>query len=63
MKETYKEDLEGVLAAYPIDVSGIRTESYKQKKGVWWIKTPEGYRILKKHSNSDRILAFTMSST
>lgn len=33
MKETYKEDLEGVLAAYPIDVSGIRTESLQTKEG------------------------------
>ncbi|NLX86261.1 MAG: CotS family spore coat protein [Clostridiales bacterium] len=62
MKETYQEDLKGVLAAYPIDVLSIRTESYKQKKGVWWIKTPEGYRILKKHSNSDRTLDFIIAA-
>lgn len=62
MKETYQEDLKGILAAYPIKVTGIRTESYKDKKGVWWINTPEGYRILKKHSNSAKTLDFIIAA-
>ncbi len=62
MKDAYKEDLKGVLAAYPIEVTGIRTESYKEKKGVWWIETPGGYKILKKHSNSDKTLDFIIAA-
>ncbi|MDD2574392.1 MAG: CotS family spore coat protein [Bacillota bacterium] len=62
MKERYQEDLEGVLSQYPVRVTGIRTESYKEKKGVWWIETPGGYKILKKHSNSDKTLYFIIAA-
>lgn len=57
-----EEDLYKVLEKYSIDVISIRTESYKDKKGVWWIETPEGYKILKKHANSDRILEFIIAA-
>ncbi|QUI24237.1 CotS family spore coat protein [Vallitalea pronyensis] len=44
------EDLSKVLSAYDMEVLRIRNENYKVKKGVWWIETPEGYKILKKNS-------------
>jgi spore coat-associated protein S len=62
MAEAYKEDLESILVRYDIEVIDIRTESYKNKKGVWWIKTPGGYSILKKHSNSDKTLDFIIAA-
>lgn len=62
MAEVYGEDLTGILKDYPIEVTDIRTESYKKKKGVWWIKTPGGYRILKKHPNSDKTLDFVLAA-
>ncbi len=62
MPEIYQEDLASILKNYTIDVIDIRTESYKNKKGVWWIRTSEGYKILKKHSNSDRTLDFIIAA-
>lgn len=47
------EPLEEILREYPIEVLGIKNESYKEKKGVWWIQTPKGNKILKKISNSE----------
>lgn len=44
------EDLTKVLEQYNIKVLQIRNENYKVKKGVWWIQTPDGYKILKKNS-------------
>lgn len=55
-------DIMTVLEQYDIEVAGIKTESYKEKKGVWWIDTPQGYRILKKHSNSKETVEFIISS-
>lgn len=62
MPGTFEEDLYKVLEKYSIDVLSIRTESYKEKKGVWWIETSEGYKILKKHANSDRTLEFIIAA-
>jgi len=56
------EPLQEVLAKYPYAVKGIRTESYKEKKGVWWIKTEQGMKILKKHPNSEPMLLFLLSA-
>ena len=56
------EDLRKVLDEYDIKVLDIKTESYKEKKGVWWIHTSEGYRILKKQSNSKETLEFITSA-
>ncbi len=56
------EPLKDVLSHYNIDVIGIKNESYKDKKGVWWIQTPKGYKILKKVSNSESTLKFTISA-
>lgn len=56
------EPLKEVLSHYDINVIGIKNESYKDKKGVWWIQTPKGYKILKKISNSESTLKFTISA-
>jgi len=56
------EPLNEVLEKYPYTVKGIRTESYKQKKGVWWIETTKGIKILKKHPNSEPMLHFLLSA-
>lgn len=54
------EPLDLVLGNYPVKVIDIRNESYKDKKGVWWIKTTDGMRILKKISNSEETLKFIL---
>ncbi len=56
------EPLSEVLEKYPYTVKSIRTESYKQKKGVWWVETTEGMKILKKHPNSEPLLQFLLSA-
>lgn len=60
MAITANEPLDMVLSNYSIKVLDIRNESYKDKKGVWWIKTSEGMRILKKISNSEETLKFIL---
>ncbi|TYQ15536.1 UNVERIFIED_CONTAM: spore coat-associated protein S [Acetivibrio alkalicellulosi] len=57
-----KEPLEIVLSNYNITVTKIRNESYKEKKGVWWIHTSEGFKILKKISNSEDTLKYIISA-
>jgi spore coat-associated protein S len=47
MMNRNSEPLTEVLEKYPFTVKGIRTESYKDKKGVWWVETTEGMKILK----------------
>lgn len=56
------EPLNEVLERFPYTVKGIRTESYKEKKGVWWIDTDKGMKILKKHPNSEAILQFLLAA-
>lgn len=56
------EPLNEVLVKYPYTVEGIRTESYKQKKGVWWVETTKGMKILKKQPNSESMLHFLLSA-
>ncbi|NLK86305.1 MAG: CotS family spore coat protein [Clostridiaceae bacterium] len=60
MAYTANEPLDYVLSQYPFKVSDIRNESYKDKKGVWWIKTDKGMYILKKMSNSEEIIRFLL---
>ena len=60
MAITSNEPLDLVLSNYPVKVLDIRNESYKDKKGVWWIKTTDGMRILKKISNSEETLKFIL---
>ena len=56
------EPLDTVLSRYNIDVTGIRNESYKEKKGVWRIRTSQGLKILKKVSYSEETLWFIMDA-
>ncbi len=56
------EDLTKVLNEYAIKVLHIKNENYKVKKGVWWIETPEGYKILKKNSIECKKLDFIISA-
>lgn len=56
------EPLEQVLECYPLKTLEIRNESYKDKKGVWWVKTDSGMKILKKISNSEETLKFILDA-
>lgn len=58
----FNEPMDLVLGYYPVKVLNIRNESYKDKKGVWWIKTPDGMKILKKVSNSEETLNFILDA-
>ena len=62
IKDLNSEPLNEVLEKYPFSINSIRTESYKQKKGVWWVDTTEGMKILKKHPNSEPMLLFLLSA-
>ncbi len=56
------EPLSEVLNKYPYTVKGIRMESYKKKKGVWWVDTTKGMKVLKKHPNSESMLVFLLAA-
>ncbi len=62
IKDINAEPIDEVLNQYPYSVNGIRTESYKQKKGVWWVDTTSGMKILKKHPNSESMLLFILAA-
>ena len=62
MTDISREPINEVLSNYDIKVEGIRNESYKDKKGVWWVQTPQGYKILKKISNSEDTLKYILSA-
>ncbi|QEK13536.1 CotS family spore coat protein [Crassaminicella thermophila] len=56
------KEIKTVLKEYDITVLNIKTESYKGKKGVWWIKTQKDYKILKKQAYSDKTLEFIIAA-
>ncbi|SNS30190.1 spore coat-associated protein S [Anaerovirgula multivorans] len=58
----FNEEIKEALQQYDITVVGIKNESYKDKKGVWWIQTPAGYKILKKQSQSSDTLNFILDA-
>lgn len=62
MNPNNNEPLDIVLSNYPIKVLEIKNESYKDKKGVWWVKTNKGMFILKKISNSEDTLRFILDA-
>lgn len=62
MKKEILEDVQQVLKEYNIDILSIKTESYKEKKGVWWISTPDGQKILKKQAYPYRTLEFIIAA-
>jgi CotS family spore coat protein len=57
-----QEPLRDILNFYDIKVSNIRNETYKDKKGVWWIDTDKGLKVLKKISNSEQTLKYIIST-
>ena len=57
-----EENMTIILAQYDINVTNIRNECNKGKKAVWWIKTPHGDKILKKHSCSAKTLEFILAA-
>lgn len=60
MSSAVNEPLDIVLSKYPLKILDIKNESYKGKKGVWWISTDRGMKILKKVSASEETLKFTI---
>ena len=62
MPSERREPLDEVLKHYTLDVLDIRNESYKEKKGVWWVRTTSGMKILKKVSSSEQTLRFTLDA-
>jgi CotS family spore coat protein len=62
LQTAFDEPIDIVLSHYPGKVLDISNESYKDKKGVWWIKTPGGMKILKKVSNSEETLRFILDA-
>lgn len=62
MNTAVNEPLEQVLAEYDVKVSKITLETYKEKKGVWWIHTDRGKYILKKMPMSSDRLLFVLSA-
>lgn len=62
MKNQNQEPLEQVLNNFDINVQSIRSETYKDKKAVWWIETDKGLMVLKKISNSEQTLKFIISA-
>lgn len=60
--EDTREPLNEVLGNYDIKVTGIRNETYKDKKGVWWIQTASGQKVLKKISNSESTFKYIISA-
>jgi CotS family spore coat protein len=62
VKSMPSENLLGVLENYDVKVKDIKNENYKVKKGVWWIQTNEGYKILKKNSIPKEKLDFIIAA-
>jgi spore coat-associated protein S len=57
-----EENINLILSQYDITVTNIRNECNKGKKAVWWIKTLNGDKILKKHSCSAKTLEFILAA-
>ena len=56
------KEIEKVLSKYDVSVIDVKLESYKDKKGVWWINTQSGTKILKKQPNSEKTIEFVISA-
>ena len=62
MSPISQEPIKEVLSNYNFKVLSINNENYKEKKGVWWVKTTVGDKILKKVSCSEQTLKFLLSA-
>ena len=56
------ENINSILSQYNIHTLDVEKKSDKGKKAVWWIKTTEGDKVLKKHSCSSKTLEFILSA-
>jgi len=56
------DNINSILSQYNIHVIDVEKKSDKVKKAVWWIKTTEGDKVLKKHSCSSKTLEFILSA-
>lgn len=56
-----QEPINEVLANYNLNVLNVINECYKGKKGVWWVYTSAGEKVLKKVSNSEATLKFILA--
>ncbi len=62
MNSISMEPLDSILEQYDIKHLNISNESYKGKKGVWWVQTDTGLKVLKKISNSEQTLKYILSA-
>lgn len=58
----FDEPIDEVLSQYDFEIIEVLNESYKIKKGVWWVQTNDGLKILKKVPNSEENLKFILSA-
>lgn len=61
MDQQIQEPIKEVLSNYRFNTNEIRNESYKGKKGVWFLNTSNGGKILKKLSNSEATVKFLLA--
>lgn len=57
-----QEPINEVLDKYNLKVLSVKNESYKDKKGVWWVETSLGLKVLKKVSCSEDTLKYILSA-
>ena len=62
MSPIEQEPIKDVLENYNYEILGTINENYKEKKGVWWVKTSIGDKILKKVSFSEQTLKYILSA-
>lgn len=58
----FNEPIDEVLSHYDFEIIKVHNETYKVKKGVWWIQTEGGYKILKKVPNTEENLKFILTA-
>lgn len=57
-----EEPIYKVLYNYDFEVTEVKNESYKEKKGVWWVETSRGLKVLKKISNSEETFNYILAA-
>jgi len=57
-----EENINSIISQYDIQIVDIKKQSDKGKKAVWWIKTTNGDKVLKKHSCSAKTLEFILAA-
>ncbi|WDV44142.1 CotS family spore coat protein [Clostridiaceae bacterium M8S5] len=63
MNKIIEKEILEILENYDLIVKSIKTESYKIKKGVWWINTNKGTKILKMHTYNNDLLKFILDAS